>query len=112
MIIGNSLKDAIRSYLGHGKEYAVTGKSLANILNYSNDRIIRIAIREMIADGIPIASSVNQPYGYYIVSTQQEYNEYIAVLRARALEDFGRLKDFRKASEELFSKGHQMAMSI
>jgi len=105
----NELKLEVRLLLRTGKEKAATGKVIALTLNYKNDRLIRQAIRELIADGIPIISSVNPPYGYYIANTPEEITEHLGELRHRALEILGRYKDLKLASREILQP-HQMAL--
>jgi len=104
-----TLKTQIRSLLRHGKENAITGKSLARILGFRDDRVIRQAIRELIADRVPIASSVNPPYGYYIASSPDEATEYMKVLRSRLVEDAYRRRDFKRASRVILDP-HQMIL--
>ena len=41
-----------------GRRSAITGKRIAHTLGQSDDRKIRLMIRELIAEGVPIASSV------------------------------------------------------
>ena len=88
----------VRRLLGYGRKNARTGKELAKLLGFTDDRLIRIAIRELIAEGLPIASSVQQPYGYYIAISYQEAQEYMRVLRSRLVEDAYRRRDFKLAA--------------
>lgn len=104
-------KETILQHLRRGKENAITGGRLAQIMGEHGDRSIRLAIRELIEEGQPIASSVHPPYGYYIIETTEEYEEYKAVLRARAIDNFLRLRAFKRAAGQLFN-GRQMAMEI
>jgi len=101
MKFNGNLKVEVKSLLGRGKANAITGKGLAKILGYPNDRLIRLAIRGMIADGVPIASSVNPPFGYYIARTPEEVNEYLRVLRSRLIQDAYRRRDFKMAAREI-----------
>jgi hypothetical protein len=82
-----------------GKRNAVKGADLARELRQRDDRLVRILIRELIAEGVPVSSSVGEPQGFYLVATPAEAQEYIAVLEARIREDEARLRDFRKAVE-------------
>lgn len=107
-----NLKPAILRCLRHGKDQAITGRQLARILGQRDDRGIRLAIRRLIADGVPVASSVHPPLGYYIVSTLEEAEEYLANLTARIAEDADRQRDFRRAVELELGEGHQMAMRV
>lgn len=104
-----TLKAQIHRLLGYGKENAITGKRLAKILGFRQDRIIRQAIRELIADRVPVASSVNPPYGYYIVNNPDEAKEYMRVLRSRLISDAYRRRDFKRASRTILNP-HQMIL--
>lgn len=97
----NSIKDDILHLLRRGKRNAQTGKELAKLLGFNDDRIIRQAIRELIANGIPIASSVQKPYGYFIAESFQEAKEYMSVLKSRLVEDAYRRRDFKQAAQSV-----------
>lgn len=101
----NALKDDVRELLRYGKEEARTGKELAGVLGLRNDRNIRRAIRELIADGVPIASTVAFPYGYYIANTIEEANEYMKDLRSRLVNDAYRRRDFKLAARNILEPG-------
>lgn len=103
------LKQEVQFLLKYGKEHATTGQVLALTLNYNNDRLVRQAIRDLIADGIPIISSVNPPYGYYIANSPEDITEHLGELRHRALEILGRYKDLKLASRDILQP-HQMAL--
>ena len=96
-----TLKANVRSLLWYGKEKARTGKDLAKILGFKDDRQIRLAIREIIAAGVPIISSGHSPYGYYIADNPEEIIEHLGELRHRALEVLGRYKDLKLAAREI-----------
>jgi len=86
--------------LPSGKENAVTGKELAMRFGMTDDRKIRVAIRELIARGVPVASSVSEPFGYYRCAHEFEAAAYLGNLEARIREDEARLRDFRTACRE------------
>jgi hypothetical protein len=44
-----------------GRDNPITGKELARLLNQNDDRKIRLLIRELIAEGVPIASATEAP---------------------------------------------------
>ena len=98
------LKPAILHYLHHGRAKAITGQELARFLNHPNDRQIRKAIRKLIATGLPIASSVGTPPGYYIAETPEEVAAYLSDLKARLVEDAYRRRDFKLASRRIFGQ--------
>lgn len=99
------LSSDIQKLLGYGRKYARTGKDLAKALGFKDDRLIRYAIRELIAQGLPIASSVTPPYGYYIVTTHEEAQNYIRVLQSRLVEDAYRRRDFKLAARDKLQPG-------
>lgn len=81
----------------HGKENAITGKSMAMALCMRDDRKIRVTIDELIGEGVAIAASVGDPAGFYIVGTEHEAFEYIRVLKGRRDEISHRLEAFKRA---------------
>src|SRR4030042_2409641 len=95
------LRAGILAALRFGKANAITGDALARALGEPDDRKIRAVIREFIHEGHCIASSVSQPYGYYIVANEHEAFEYIRVLSERIKEDEARLADFRAACKDI-----------
>ena len=95
--------------LHRGKARAITGKELAELLGDMNDRMIRKEIRELIAEGHPIASSTEKPYGYFMAETPQEVEQYLKQLKNRLVEDAYRRRDFKKAARTL-SREKQLAL--
>lgn len=100
-----TLKAEVRSLLRYGRGKARTGGAIAKIMGFNNDRLIRHAIRELIAEGVPIASNTASPAGYYIVSSLDEVEAYALTLRKRLIEDAIRRRDFLQASRELLYPG-------
>ena len=84
-----------------GKRNAIQGTELARALHMPDDRSVRIVIRDLIHDGLPVASSTVEPAGYYLVANGEEAAEYLAVLDSRAREDEARKRDFEKACKDL-----------
>lgn len=97
----NGTKAEIRSLLRYGRKNARTGKELAKVLGFSNDRCVRQTIRELIAEGLPIASSVTPPLGYFIASSLDEATNYMRNLKSRLVEDAYRRRDFKVAAREI-----------
>lgn len=98
----------LRGHYGHA--HPVKGREIATKLGLKTDRPVRLAIRELIAQGIPIASSVVTPLGYYLVETYAETREYLAVLRSRLIEDAKRRRDFKRGAGLYFDKTVQRRM--
>lgn len=109
MTTNGTLKADVRSLLRYGKKNARKGEEFARLLGFKDDRCVRLAIRELIADGLPVISSVHPPYGYYIADNPEEITEHLGELRHRALEVLGRYKDLKLASREILQP-HQMAL--
>lgn len=101
MTNNNTLKTDVRSLLKYGRENAVTGKELAKILGYPNDRVIRLAIRELIKGKVPVAASTVNPSGYFIIKTDEEATKYLAVLRSRLVQDAYRRRDIKRATRAI-----------
>jgi len=91
--LGKKVRDQLRV----GKANATRGKDLAFRLGYPDDRKVRVVIRDLIGEGVPVASSVSEPMGFYVVANPDEAFEYIRVLKERIKEDESRLVDFEKA---------------
>ena len=104
------LTNRVRNELKEGRQNAIRGKDLAIRLGQNDDRKIRLIIRELIATGAPIASSVSEPMGFYIIANGHEAHDYIKVLMARIKEDSARLNDFKKAAASLFSIPEQSSL--
>lgn len=94
------LRSRVLATLKTGRRSAITGKDIAHALGQSDDRKVRLIIRELIAEGVPIASSVSEPMGFYIVANEHEAADYIRVLKDRIREDTIRLRDFEAACHE------------
>ena len=94
------LRGRVLGMLKPGRRNARTGKDIARTLGQSDDRKIRLVIRELIAEGVPVASSVSDPMGFYIVASEYEAADYIRVLKERIKEDTARLRDFEAACHE------------
>ena len=97
-----TLKADVKSLLRYGKENARTGKEMARVLGFRDDRMVRLVIRELIADGMPMASS---GVGYFIATTPDEATEYMQNLKSRLVEDANRRKDFMIAARAILQPG-------
>ena len=90
-----------------GRDNAVTIRELQvellPIRTY--DREIRLAIRELNAEGVPIATTVHPPYGVYFAFSEDEINEYLANLGARMKAILQRMADINKIKAREFLRG-------
>lgn len=82
-----------------GRQNAVTGAVLAHRFGYRTDRAVRLAIRELIVSGLPVASETTSPAGFFIADTQDEVKTYAQALRDRLIEDAKRRRDFLRAAK-------------
>lgn len=101
MIIKDELKGKILILLlrHEGKANAITAKELARIFDMKNDRKVRACIAELIEkDGIPVASLIDPPYGYYIIESRREAEDYMRTLRNRIKETCVRRAQFKRAT--------------
>jgi len=96
-----TLKADVRSLLRYGKENARKGKDFARLLGFKDDRLVRLVIRELIEEGLPVASSVTPPLGYFIASSLDEARDYMKVLKSRLVQDAYRRRDFKIAAREI-----------
>ena len=73
--------------LAYGKARAKKGTLLATQGGYESkgDRKTRMMIRELIADGIPIAASTGKVKGYFIAETTEEVHAYIEQEGSRSM---------------------------
>lgn len=83
----------------NGPAQAITAEALYRTFGLPNDRPVRQAIRELIADGIPIASSTQPPAGYFIVTSREQAEKYAGSVKSRLIEDALRRRDFRRAAD-------------
>src|SRR3990167_7097614 len=105
----DELQQQVLILIRHGRDNAIKGSSLARACGLKNDRAVRLAIRELIQAGEPIASAVTPPYGFYLAETPGECEEYIRVERERIIENARRLRDFKVATK-LIRNPEQMVL--
>jgi len=103
--LNQPVKEILFAHQGHS--HAIKASKIASILGYKDDRLIRLSIRELITEGYPIASSVRQPYGYFIVQDRVEADEYQKTLKNRLIEDALRLRDFKRGAGRILNKATQ-----
>ena len=108
------LHPAILGCLRHGEAQAITCRRLASACGGLgvDERKVRLAIKELIGEGYPVASLVDPPYGYFLVSSWAEAERYRAQMTARMGEMGARMRAFDKAAELHLGQGRQMAMRI
>lgn len=82
-----------------GSSQPIKAKVLAVRLS-TGERTIRRLVRDLIAQGFLIASSMEAPYGYFVPKGEEEKRHYRNQLLSRIKHILGRLKDFDKATAE------------
>ena len=94
----NDFKTQIKEILQRheGRDRAITARGLSDITGQP-DRRVRLVIRELIKEGMPILSSTESPAGYFLPSNWHELNECAASLRGRLIEDAKRRRDLLRA---------------
>jgi hypothetical protein len=100
-VSGQDLKTELRRILERhqGRARAVTGLELAKMLNQRDDRKIRLVIRELITEGLPVASTTGNPPGYFVAASWAEKREYEVTTKSRLIQDAKRLRDFKRAAD-------------
>lgn len=93
------LKSKLESILVRhvGRSAAITAGELAELTG-EPERRVRLAIRELIAKGLPVAAATEFPAGYFIVNSRQEVDAYAVSIKNRLIEDALRRRDFRKSA--------------
>lgn len=93
----DNLKSQLQSIIERhrGRQSAITAKDLSAFLG-ENERHVRLMIRELIAEDVPIASATDNPAGYFIAVTWQEVEDYRLSLKSRLIEDALRMRDVRR----------------
>ena len=99
------LKRILLRHEGEGK--AVIGRELAKMFGLKDDRRVRLAIRDLIKDGLPIAANTESPAGYFVVNTRQEADRYASSIRSRLISDAIRRRDFRRAADQYLTPAEQ-----
>lgn len=100
-----TLKDRVKTILEHsvGEKNALTQHTIAHYLK-EDPRAIRLAIRELIKEGMPIASG---NYGYFIVSSHEEARIYQERVKSMLIEDAKRIRDFKRAAGNYLAPAKQ-----
>lgn len=88
--------------LPKGKENALPSKELAFLMGFDNTRSLQADIARSRDEGQVILSSTTG--GYYLPANVSEIEEFIAVLRARAVNTIRALRSAKQALEETKEK--------
>src|SRR3990167_4950153 len=88
-----------------GPETAITAGEMARMFSFKDDRPVRQAIRQLIADGLPVAANTDirrGPLGYFIPTSPEQAQVYADSVKMRLIEDALRRRDFKRAAEAWF----------
>lgn len=104
----DELKDKLKRILANheGRYRAITSRGLSSLTG-SDDRQIRLAIRELRADGFPVLSSSAAPAGFYLPLNRSELEEFLASMRARLIEDARTRRDVKKYGDYWLTPAEQ-----
>jgi len=103
----HDLRQSVMRILQRGRSKAIPGRVIAQRLGFKDDRQIRLVIRELIAEGYPVAAAVQPPMGYFLVESVAEAKEYQEGLKGRLIEDALRLRDFKRGAGKHLAKATQ-----
>ena len=99
------MKDELKGILlrHEGQERAIKSKELCALLNMP-DRQVRLLIRDLRADGVPILSS---GAGYYLPGNWDELRECLASMRNRLIADALTRRDIKVYGERYLTPAKQ-----
>ncbi len=95
-----------------GARNAIKGKRLAQEFGFKNDRAIRAAFAKLAERGILIASSVHEPFGFYLVESQGEAEQYERTLNSRAVKILKHIRDFSLGKRMRFGPAQQLRLRL
>jgi len=100
-----NLKAEIKNILlrHEGQAQAIKSKELCLLLTLP-DRQVRLLIRELRSDGLPVLSSGE---GYYMPSNWDELRECLASMRSRLIEDALTRRDIKVYGERYLTPAEQ-----
>jgi Mn-dependent DtxR family transcriptional regulator len=86
------------SYLKDGDKPIKTKELAARL--HTHERMVRRLVRDLIAQGHMIASSMEPPYGYFIPRDEKERQRYSRQLKSRIREIARRLEDYDRITAQ------------
>lgn len=90
-----------------GKDNPITVQELERITLASSRRIRRAVANLVVSHGIPIASSVHYPYGFYLITDKEEALRCLRQYWSRVKEVARRAKSLSRAVEKEFGVRYQ-----
>ena len=103
------LLEDLRMLLRYGADQAIRKRELARLMQIS-ERELRFCVNELIAQGVPVASSSDcKKGGYFIASTLEEAEGAIMELHSRMVKLQIRIKEFKIASRSIRTNPGQLS---
>jgi len=108
----SDLKAAIRLEMLRrvGRQYAIRGRELAGMYGYTDDRVVRKAIEELIDDHFPICSATDEPCGYFFPASVEEARRYSKGLQSRAVRIFLRRRNIIRDAAIYHEGAHEVRL--
>lgn len=105
----NNLEKHILDILeGHkGKNNPITVQEIECLICFSSRRIRKIIADLVVNHNVPIASSVQHPYGFYLITDKDEALQCLRQYWSRVKEVSNRAKKLSKAVEDKFGIKYQ-----
>jgi len=95
------IKTYLKGILEHhkGRGMAISARELADVLAIKGsdaDRRIRLMILELIWEGLPVLATPQEPAGFFLADTWEEYHEYDRQMKSRIAESAKRRVQVKK----------------
>jgi hypothetical protein len=90
-----------------GRDCAIKAADLAEHFGYTDDRLIRKTIEELIDDGFPVCSATDDPAGYFFPASVNEARKYSKSLQKRAVRIFLRRRGIIKNTALYYERAKQ-----
>ena len=106
----------LKKYLRHvierhvGRNNPIMAETMASSLDYSDDRLIRKAIAELIDDGFPVCSVTSEPAGYFFPASVEEARIYSKSLQKRAVRIFLRRRGIIRNTARYYEEAKQVRL--
>lgn len=105
-VINDELQNMILKYLKPRQENAISKNNLLSLCGLSvsktDDRVLRIAIKELRRQGTPIGLSLKRPSGYYLIETAEELEQCMNTLLGYCVEAARTRRDLKVALPRLY----------
>jgi hypothetical protein len=111
----NKIKIYLKGILEHhkGRGMAISARDLAFTLAIKGgdaDRRIRLMILELIWDGLPVLATPQEPAGFFLANSWEEYHEYDRQMKSRIAESAKRRVQVKKNVYAYFSGAERVKL--